>query len=96
MAHRSPDKNGSAKSTSRGNRRTRGGAGRHNLAGKGLNGPLARIRVCLGCDRPFRSRGPWNRFCGRCRERDVEQENTRTYRVPREWRDRVPFDVDDF
>jgi hypothetical protein len=41
--------------------------------------------VCLGCDRPFRSRGPWNRFCRRCAEREIEEENVRTFAVPKEW-----------
>ena len=24
------------------------------------------IRICLACDRPFPSEGPWNRICPRC------------------------------
>ena len=23
-------------------------------------------RICLSCDRPFLSEGPWNRICPRC------------------------------
>jgi len=29
------------------------------------------MRVCLSCDRPFLSEGPWNRICPRCSERNV-------------------------
>ena len=76
---------GSSRSGSRGNRRTRGGAGRHNLGRAGLENPSAKVRICLGCNCPFRSRGPWNRFCGRCHEHTDEHENSRTYRVPKEW-----------
>ncbi len=28
------------------------------------------LRICLGCDEPFRSDGPWNRFCDKCRRRN--------------------------
>ena len=78
---------GARRPTSRGNRRTRGGAGRHNLGRVGFDNPTAKVRVCLGCNRPFKSRGPWNRFCGRCHQHQEEEEhdNTRTFHVPREW-----------
>ena len=85
MAHRKPATHGASRSTDRGNRRTRGGAGRHNLARRALRGPDARVRICLSCDRPFKSRSPWNRFCGRCRDPDDVHEGTRAYRVPDEW-----------
>jgi len=93
MGHRSPPQGGS-----RGNRRTRGGAGRHNLGRGALRGPDAAIRVCLSCDRPFRSRGPWNRFCRRCREQqaEIEHESTRTYRVSEEVSSLFYREFDDF
>ena len=73
--------------TSRGNRRTREGPGRHNLGSVAIDGRIARVRICLGCDRPFKSRGAWNRFCGRCHQRDEEHEHegTRAYHLPTEW-----------
>ena len=46
--------------------------------------PAARIRICLGCDRPFRSTGPGNRFCGRCRGGNAEDDVTPTYHMPRD------------
>ncbi|MFH1731366.1 MAG: hypothetical protein ABIF82_06930 [Planctomycetota bacterium] len=69
----------------RGNRRTRGGAGRHNLGRAGLDIPKTKVRICLGCDRAFRSRGPWNRFCSRCHNREDEHDNSMTYHIPNEW-----------
>jgi len=69
----------------RGNRRTRGGAGRHNLSRAAVELPKAKVRICLGCDRAFRSRGPWNRFCGRCHEQEDEHDNSTTYHIPKEW-----------
>jgi len=85
MAHRSPKAGKSRFAKSRGCRRTRGGAGRHNLSRAAVDGPHVGIRVCLGCNRRFKSRGPWNRLCARCLERDTEPDNDRRYRVPREW-----------
>ena len=86
MAHRSPKHGSPGRSTSRGNSRTRSGAGRHNLPRGGPKNPPARIRICLSCDRPFKSRGPWNRICGRCREQHTEIETTRAYHIPAELR----------
>ena len=80
-----PGKSGTSTSGSRGNRRTRSGPGRHNLSRTNLTSPSAKVRVCLGCNRPFRSRGPWNRFCGRCHEHEDEHESSRAYHVPKEW-----------
>jgi hypothetical protein len=77
-------KSQSRRSGSRGNRRTRGGAGRHNRSHVGLESPTAATRVCLSCDRPFRSRGPWNRICGRCHEEHILVQSTPTYRVSAE------------
>ncbi len=73
--------------SSRGNRRTRGGAGRHNLSRGGLNGGAAKVRLCLGCNHPFKSRGPWNRFCSRCHQgaQEHEHDNNKAFRVPKEW-----------
>lgn len=31
--------------------------------------PTAATRVCLSCDKPFSSEGPWNRICGTCNGR---------------------------
>ncbi len=28
-------------------------------------------RICLSCDSPFLSEGPWNRICPQCSERNV-------------------------
>ena len=95
MGHRGSHTKGSPRSASRGNRRTRGGPGRHNVGRVGPNGVHTGIRICLGCSRPFKSRGPWNRLCGRCHERDVVQDNTRRYRVPREWPTMRFRDADD-
>ncbi|MFO7898639.1 MAG: hypothetical protein R6V58_06225 [Planctomycetota bacterium] len=92
MGHRSYT---SGKPSKRGNRRTRRGAGRHNTKNVGLNGPKAAIRICLGCDRPFRSRGPWNRFCHRCHQAHAGEEEPQTYRVPHEYRD-ILLGPDDF
>ena len=84
------------RSVSRGNRRTRGGAGRHNLRSAELRAEAVRVRICLGCNRPFRSRGPWNRFCGRCHLREDESEPSATaYHVPGEWPTAILRD-DDF
>ena len=71
----------------RGNTRTRGGPGRHNLGRTGFASPNVRVRICLNCNRPFKSRGPWNRLCHRCHEQEpeVEHEGTRIFRVPKEW-----------
>jgi hypothetical protein len=33
-------------------------------------GPHVAPRVCLACNRPFLSEGPWNRICPRCAERN--------------------------
>lgn len=96
MAHPSSHMKNSGRSRNRGTRRTRGGAGRHNLGRAELRGPNGRIRVCLGCNRPFKSRGPWNRICGRCRERNLEVEDPLTYRVPKELRGTLLSDFDDF
>lgn len=89
MGRRQPSspKPGAAKSGSRGNRRTRGGPGRHNLGRTGFASPSAKVRMCLGCNRSFRSRGPWNRFCGRCHEHSEEHahESSRAYHTPKEW-----------
>ena len=82
--------------TTRGNRRTRGGAGRHNMSRSSLKGPQAHVRVCLGCERPFRSRGPWNRLCSRCRQRKIEEEDARVYRTPKEWPTSLFDGPDDF
>jgi len=74
------------RSASRGNSRTRGGAGRHNIRVPDFDSPHVAVRTCLGCDRSFKSRGPWNRFCRRCSEgEDVDFVDYRPYRVPREW-----------
>ena len=76
------------RSTGRGSSRTRGGAGRHNIKVPEFDSPSVAIRTCLGCDRAFKSRGPWNRFCRHCSESDeVEFVDYRPYRVPREWMD---------
>ncbi len=96
MARRSSQMKSSGRSRDRGTRRTRGGAGRHNLGRGELHGPHGRIRICLGCDRPFKSRGSWNRICGRCRERNLEVEDPLTYRVPKELRGTLLSDFDDF
>ena len=29
-------------------------------------------RVCLACDKPFASEGPWNRICNKCKEKQKE------------------------
>lgn len=39
------------------------------IAAKG--GPHVGMRICLSCDAPFLSEGPWNRICPRCSERNV-------------------------
>lgn len=39
------------------------------LAARG--GARVGVRVCLSCDRPFLSEGPWNRICPQCSERNV-------------------------
>lgn len=51
--------------------------------------PSVKQRVCLKCDQPFRSFGPGNRICSRCRrvnrrllmrpERLIERERGRKY-----------------
>jgi len=96
MVHRLPRSETHGRSRNRGTRRTRGGAGRHNISRAELRGPHARIRVCLSCNRPFKSRGSWNRICGRCRERNLEVEEPLTYRVPKELRGTLLSDFDDF
>lgn len=90
MGHRT-----TGNSTGRGNRRTRGGAGRHNLSGAAVRSPSARIRICLGCNRAFKSRGPWNRLCGRCHLHEDEELSVTTYRIPGEWPAAVIRDADD-
>ncbi len=45
------------------------------------------VRTCLGCDRPFRSEGPWNRICGRCGvNRHLSPEESIGYEVRRRGR----------
>ncbi len=83
------------RSKRRGNRRTRSGPGRHNRKKVDLTRPEAAVRICLGCNNPFRSHGPWNRFCNRCHAANHDEHEPVTYRVPREYRD-VLFDADDF
>ena len=70
-----------------GTKETQGGRGRHNVvsAPDYFDTPKAKVRICLGCNHAFRSRGPWNRFCGRCHEQEDEHENQKTYKVPKEW-----------
>ena len=41
--------------------------------------PLRKVRVCLGCDRPFRSRGPENRICRHCAEVDDRRGGSLSY-----------------
>jgi hypothetical protein len=96
MSHRTTKPGGSRHSGSRGNRRTRGGPGRHNRRRVNLDTPHAAVRICLGCNRPFKSRGPWNRFCGRCRDPEIEEENNRSYHVPRECRQALRDELDNF
>jgi len=96
MAHRKPPASSSRPTGGRGNRRTRGGAGRHNRKARDLTAAQARIRMCLCCGRPFRSAGPWNRICGRCQEQNVEVEDARIYHVPSEWRGSPSGDGDNF
>ncbi len=80
MGHRSPQI-GLPQTPSRGNLRTRGGAGRHNMGRVGPMSLHAAVRMCLYCGQPFRSHGPWNRFCGRCRRGESHEGAVRTYRV---------------
>ena len=71
---------------SRGNKQTRGGPGRHTTVYTPESAKVtAKILGCMGCNRPFRSRGPWNRFCGRCHEQLDDGENVKTYKTPKEW-----------
>jgi hypothetical protein len=51
------------------------------VASSGFDNPEAGLRVCLSCNREFKSRGPWNRICGRCHEEHMLVETTTTYRV---------------
>jgi hypothetical protein len=95
MAHRSPPAGTSKPSTRRGNRRTRGGAGRHNLKRSALSAERTGVRLCLSCDRPFKSRGAGNRICGRCRERNAEIETVHSYRIPSAMRGAIFSDLDD-
>ena len=95
MAHRSPRQGARKLSTGRGNRRTRGGAGRHNLKRSVLSPARTAVRLCLSCDRPFKSRGPGNRICGRCRERNAEIETIHAYRIPSSLRGAIFTDSDD-
>jgi len=45
-------------------------ARRRQLAIEEHGGPQVAVCVCLGCDRPFLSDGPWNRICPRCGQRN--------------------------
>ncbi len=47
-------------------------------------GPESGIRVCLNCDKPFFSEGPWNRICPYC-SADPERD-----RIPPSWPLRGP------
>ncbi len=85
----------SGRSNRRGSRRTRSGAGRHNRKKVDLTRPKAAVRICLGCNHPFRSHGPWNRICDRCHEENQGKQEPVIYPVPREYRD-VLLDADDF
>ncbi len=79
---------------SKGNRRTRGGAGRHNPGATSYSRtPDAGIRICLGngCGRPFKSKGPWNRFCGKCKKRDDPDKNRHAHKVPPEWANTLSY-----
>ena len=49
-------------------------------AAAAVNERFVKRRTCLGCDRPFRSNGPWNRFCPQCTERN-SPDAYRTYHV---------------
>jgi hypothetical protein len=80
MAHRSTTTDAAASAAHRGNRRTRGGAGRHNRSG--LRSARTAVRTCLSCNRPFRSRGPGNRICSQCREENAEIEPVHIYHLP--------------
>ena len=46
-------------------------ARRRTAAIEARGGPQVAARICLSCDRPFLSEGPWNRICPRCGERNV-------------------------
>ena len=46
-------------------------ARRRTAAIEAHGGPQVAVRICLSCDRPFLSEGPWNRICPRCGERNV-------------------------
>lgn|GEM_PF-3223838 len=87
MGQHTPHTKDTRRRAIRGNRRTRAGPGRHNLGRTGLAGSDVRVRICLNCSRPFKSRGAWNRLCRRCHEQepDVEHEGTTIFRVPKEW-----------
>ncbi|MAH42362.1 hypothetical protein CL614_01385 [archaeon] len=78
---------------SRGNKRTREGPGRHTITYTPANAPVTtKVRICIGkrpngtyCNSPFLSKGPWNRFCGRCHEEQEEHQRGPSYGVPEEW-----------
>ncbi len=46
-------------------------ARRRSAAIEAKGGPHVAVRLCLSCDRPFMSEGPWNRICPNCSERNV-------------------------
>ena len=57
--------------------------------------------VCPRCDRPTRvKRGRVEdkrvRICRRCHEREIEEEDMVTYRVPKEWPAYLLTGTDDF
>jgi len=39
-------------------------------------------RICLSCNRKFRSEGPWNRICPVCSERNANYSPLRSRAVP--------------
>lgn len=46
-------------------------ARRRTAAIEARGGPQVGVRVCLSCNGPFLSEGPWNRICPHCAERNV-------------------------
>ena len=44
---------------------------RYDRMDRAIVGLYARMRVCLACDKPFLSEGPWNRICRRCSDKHV-------------------------
>jgi molybdopterin-guanine dinucleotide biosynthesis protein A len=46
-------------------------ARRRTVAIEAKGGPQVALRVCLSCDSPFLSEGPWNRICPQCNERNL-------------------------